>query len=877
MTSTELKKRAIALAEKTKIDSVTPEEVGQLSNDIVEYVENVEMNGGNLGIRKTYTSVSAMESDSTSPKDDKGVLLRRGMLVNIYNQSDPESADNGKVFSFQNPGWAFRGTIDAGYATRSEVTELSNKAASIGYVTCNTSAGTAAKVLTVTGLTSLTTGIRLLVKMTYNNTASNATLNINGLGAKPLYYNNTRVSGDNAWEAGEIVDIYYDGTNFYSGNFQGGSGEGGNLILEWNTDAATTRKQVKQSDRKSLLQISYKNSNGDTVNEQYIGEILTDTEWEKDSNWEQIPSIKDVIEVKQSLNETLNISNVEINTSKAVIFELIEKVQGLGFLLGQYGDGLYEYHIEGEFLDNSESNYLKTELWGGANNTDISLGTLSGVAIDYKKFKLKGGFNWSKGECFLKLALRFNVGYVKIALSKISVIYDNNEINLLDEEHIKSVFSYPSNSSFNNLGFQSLSNIPKDEIRLPLTSDVVLSKDIPGMVDTTYINDSMQTGDTTNKKYIIVGMLSDGSDDGELEINADWYFNDSSKVNAAVKVLQQITFEDSISNYTFSINGGTKSEQQDCVLDGANSFKMTASIQKSYYWKLIFHFGSLSVDTDTVWKISLKNFTIKKEGQVIRGMDDIIFMNIYQAKNKQNIGNLVTQKNNVSLPTKEYVDELNTQTKQQLIEEIQKVTAGVVVSKWAGKKANFLGDSITSAAKYLNSLEQLIAFSEVRNYGAIGSKIAAESEGDTSCFAERYKNMDGDADLVCVFGGINDFWHGTAPLGTMDDREKTTFYGALHVLFSGLLNKYSNSKIFVITPNRTDISGQGTKTMEQIIKAITEVANYYCIPIFDLYNVYGWNPIIPVLKSKYIPDGVHPSDDGGVWIAERLFYFLDNV
>lgn len=131
MTATELKKRAIALAEKTKIDSVTPEEVGQLSNDIVEYIENVEINGSSLGIRKTYTSVSAMEADSTAPKDDKGVLLRRGMLVNIYNQEYPESADNGKVFSFQNPGWAFRGTVDAGYATKEELTELSNNISNV--------------------------------------------------------------------------------------------------------------------------------------------------------------------------------------------------------------------------------------------------------------------------------------------------------------------------------------------------------------------------------------------------------------------------------------------------------------------------------------------------------------------------------------------------------------------------------------------------------------------------------------------------------------------------------------------------------------------------------------------------------------------------
>lgn len=101
--------------------------------------------------------------------------------------------------------------------------ELSNKTAGVNYLTCETAASTAVKTVSITGLTSLTTGIRLLVKMTNNNTASNATLNINSLGAKPLYYDNERASSDNSWEAGEVIDVYYDGTNFYAGNVQGGN------------------------------------------------------------------------------------------------------------------------------------------------------------------------------------------------------------------------------------------------------------------------------------------------------------------------------------------------------------------------------------------------------------------------------------------------------------------------------------------------------------------------------------------------------------------------------------------------------------------------------------------------------------------------------
>ena len=60
---------------------------------------------------------------------------------------------------------------------------------------------------------------------------------------------------------------------------------GGNKILEWNTDAATTRKQVPANERKAGMQISYKDADGDWVNEQYIGTAVTAAEWAKDGNW----------------------------------------------------------------------------------------------------------------------------------------------------------------------------------------------------------------------------------------------------------------------------------------------------------------------------------------------------------------------------------------------------------------------------------------------------------------------------------------------------------------------------------------------------------------------------------------------------------------
>lgn len=126
MTSDEIKRRALALSEKTNRDTITPTEVGGIMYDTVGYMEDVERNGASLGIRKTYATVSAMEAD-LNPVGDDGSPLKKGMLVNIYDQDTPDSPDNGKVFSFQAPGWAFRTKIDAGYATKEELSELENK------------------------------------------------------------------------------------------------------------------------------------------------------------------------------------------------------------------------------------------------------------------------------------------------------------------------------------------------------------------------------------------------------------------------------------------------------------------------------------------------------------------------------------------------------------------------------------------------------------------------------------------------------------------------------------------------------------------------------------------------------------------------------
>lgn len=212
-----------------------------------------------------------------------------------------------------------------------------------------------------------------------------------------------------------------------------------------------------------------------------------------------------------------------------------------------------------------------------------------------------------------------------------------------------------------------------------------------------------------------------------------------------------------------------------------------------------------------------------------------------------------------------------------------------------GTKINFLGDSITEGAG-TSSPDRMFTMLIEREYGAIcqnygigGTRIArqktpTEEKWDRD-FISRVPEMDNDADIVVVFGGTNDFGHGDAPLGTMSDRTPYTFYGALHCLYTALTEKYPDVPVVILTPlhrlnedsPKGDNKPEPVGTLKEYVNIIREVAEYYSFPVLDLYKESGLQPKVPVIQQKYIPDGLHPNDDGNAILAHKIARFLETL
>ncbi len=227
--------------------------------------------------------------------------------------------------------------------------------------------------------------------------------------------------------------------------------------------------------------------------------------------------------------------------------------------------------------------------------------------------------------------------------------------------------------------------------------------------------------------------------------------------------------------------------------------------------------------------------------------------------------------------------------------------------KFYGKKVNCLGDSITwgicdgngtRGKSWVEYLVELNGFSEVRNYGISGSTISGGGDKGTRTyqpFWNRYTLMDDDADLVIVWGGINDFYlsNNVFDVNLISD-DVDTFNGAFNVTLKGLIKKYPQARIIYITPMKCNTNmhfvnldtlplmetfTKNTRdyTLKDYVDKAKAICDYYSVPVLDLYTDGCFTPYLSEHKALYTNDGLHPTNAGYALIANRISQFINNI
>ena len=205
----------------------------------------------------------------------------------------------------------------------------------------------------------------------------------------------------------------------------------------------------------------------------------------------------------------------------------------------------------------------------------------------------------------------------------------------------------------------------------------------------------------------------------------------------------------------------------------------------------------------------------------------------------------------------------------------------------AGKKVTCVGDSITvgsgTTKTYWSILDDTLELESMTGMGVAGSCVSATSDYKTSNspLINRYKSIP-DSDIITIYMGTNDYGHET-PMGTIDDTEDVSFYGALNVIIPGIQKAHPDALLVWMTP--THRYGFGTSKMlgtaftydhlpngrgyslDDYVDAIKEVCDKYDVPVIDLFTLSGMDPSLSEVRSQYMPDGLHLNSAGHEKIA----------
>ena len=225
---------------------------------------------------------------------------------------------------------------------------------------------------------------------------------------------------------------------------------------------------------------------------------------------------------------------------------------------------------------------------------------------------------------------------------------------------------------------------------------------------------------------------------------------------------------------------------------------------------------------------------------------------------------------------------------KKLDEKINKIGC----SRWIDKNGITLGDSITyhdgkipkdsteTLKGYASYLKQL-GFANVDNKGVSGACIANHSNSPYTDICVTVDSINfSNYDFVSIAGGINDyiFWNSTLGSITDSNFDKTTFIGGLQYIINKILTDNPLIQIVIFTPLKQGIKNNKNDVelnLTDYVNAIKNVAEYYSIPILDLYSISGFNKYN---ISKYTLDLLHPNNLGYKTICEtKMLPLLNNI
>lgn len=215
--------------------------------------------------------------------------------------------------------------------------------------------------------------------------------------------------------------------------------------------------------------------------------------------------------------------------------------------------------------------------------------------------------------------------------------------------------------------------------------------------------------------------------------------------------------------------------------------------------------------------------------------------------------------------------------------------------KWIGIGDSITEDNFRATYHYHDYIKAETGLTFV-NMGVSGTGYKAEGSGDKA-FYKRVPNMATDADIITIFGGVNDVVLSNADIGTETDTGTATICGCVNNTLDVIETLYpAHMPIGIISPlpcacvdtvvNLHPLQNPADDTcrMAVFVEQLRLICKHRGIPFLDLFHQSNLRPWKEECREKYFScdsaksgDGLHPNGYGHRLIYRQIMDFVKKL
>lgn len=211
------------------------------------------------------------------------------------------------------------------------------------------------------------------------------------------------------------------------------------------------------------------------------------------------------------------------------------------------------------------------------------------------------------------------------------------------------------------------------------------------------------------------------------------------------------------------------------------------------------------------------------------------------------------------------------------VSNVQSIAQGLPLTSlnWTAMGDSWTEENNTATKNYVKLIEDALNV-DVTNLGLSGTGFK-RGEGSSNAYYQRTTSIPLTTDILTIMASGNDLSQGYS-IGNATDTGTTTICGCINTLLDNIYTRFTGIRVGIISvapwQNNTP---EDTTNFTTYVSKIKEICNLRGVPFLDLFHQSNLRPNNSTFRTAFMPDGVHPNDNGYKLFANRIIEFIKSL